>query len=293
MTWRGNRKGRRPHALKYGLALGLTTLAVRLWQVPHGYWLTMTVGVVLKPAYVTTLTRGVARLGGTLLGVGAAALLVGAFHPGERAVLFALGASWLVYALFLTSYALFSAAITVYVVMLLVASGVAEGAVAGQRLVYTLLGGAVALGIYLLWPDWQVRELPRVLARAARAQLAYLQAVADLWQGGDPEAASEARDQARRLRVQAEHLVRATRLEPVQARTATGPGLTRAQAEDALLRLNASAALGLSLHAEALHPAVPLQHSARLGRARCELEQALREARQLCAELGSAEAPSV
>ncbi|EYB68574.1 hypothetical protein DEIPH_ctg020orf0008 [Deinococcus phoenicis] len=269
------------HALKYALALGLTTLAVQLWQVPHGYWLTLTVGVVLKPDYVTTLTRGVARLGGTLLGVAVSALLVWAFHPGAGALLFGLAAAWLSYAVFLASYAAFSAAITVYVVMLLVASGVAEGAVAGERLLFTLLGGVIALAVYPLWPDWQSRQLRAGLEQAARAQVTYLQAVAELWQGGDPEAVSQARARARALRVKAEGLVRAAHLEP--ARVADLP-LT--QAEGALMRLNASAALSLSLHAEALQRSrVPAQHSGRQERARRELDRALQEAGQLCAEL--------
>ncbi|GAA5513895.1 hypothetical protein Dcar01_02644 [Deinococcus carri] len=278
------------HALKYALALGLTALAVRLGHLPHGYWLTLTVGVVLKPEYVTTLTRGVGRLGGTLLGVAVSALLLWAFHPGERALLFGLAAAWLSYAGFLVSYAVFSAAITVYVVMLLVASGVAEGAVSGERLLYTLLGGAVALAVSLLWPDWQARSLPGLLTRAAQAQLTYLETVATLWSGGDPEAASAARAQARALRVQAGNLVRAAHLEPARAQR-----LPLARADDALMRLNASAALSLSLHAEALqlHPPRPdpsgvsAPSAARLDRARQELDTALQDARHLCAELAA------
>ena len=141
------------------------TLLTRLLAVPHGYWLALTVGVVLRQDYLSTLTRGLARFGGTLVGVLLASLLVWALHPGLAALgLLSLGAAWLVYALFPTSYAAFSAAITLYVVFSVSASGLPERLVVEQRIWLTLLGGLMALGVY--------RAVARVALGAASGGLA-------------------------------------------------------------------------------------------------------------------------
>jgi len=241
------------HTLKYALTLALVTLLARLLSVPHGYWLALTVGVVLRQDYLSTLTRGLARFGGTLVGVLLASLLVWALHPGPAALgILSLGAAWLVYALFPTSYAAFSAAITLYVVFSVSASGLPERLVVEQRISLTLLGGLMALGVYVLWPEWPSAQLRVVLQQAAEAQHRYVQAVAALRLGGDPEQASAERRAARTLRVQAEQLAQAARLEPPWRHA--GGDLTPAEADAALMRLHANAALSLSLHARSLPP---------------------------------------
>ena len=265
------------HALKYALALGLVTLLTRLFDVPHGYWLSLTVGVVLRQDYLSTLTRGLARFGGTLAGVLLASLLVWALHPGPAGLsLLSLGAAWLVYALFPTSYAAFSAAITLYVVFSVSASGLPERLILEQRISLTLLGGLAALGAYLLRPEWPSAQLRPALQRAAEAQQRYVEAVSALRRGGDPEQASAERRAARTLRVEAEQLAQAARLEPPWRHASD---LTPAEADAALMQLHANAALSLSLHARSL-PQPP--HPATLPQ---ELEAAARAAEQLGRQL--------
>ena len=268
------------HALKFALTLGLVTLLTRLLAVPHGYWLALTVGVVLRQDYFSTLTRGVARFGGTLLGVLLASLVVWALHPGPAALgLLSLGAAWLVYALLPASYAAFSAAITLYVVFSVSASGLPERLVVEQRVLLTLLGGLVALAVYLLWPEWPSGQLRAALQQATEAQQRYLQAVSALRRGGDAEQASIERRTARTLRVQAEQLAQAARLEPPWGHAAND--LTPAEADAALMQLHANAALSLSLHARSLplppDPATLSQELEAAARAAEQLGQQLRQ----------------
>ncbi|GAA4020605.1 FUSC family protein [Deinococcus rubellus] len=272
------------HALKYALTLGLVTLLTRLFSVPHGYWLALTVGVVLRQDYLSTLTRGLARFGGTLAGVLLASLLIWALHPGPVALgLLSLGAAWLVYALFPTSYAAFSAAITLYVVFSVSASGLPERLVVEQRISLTLLGGLVALAVYLLWPEWPSAQLRGALQRAAEAQQRYVQAVAVFRRGGDPEQASTERRAARALRLQAEQLAQAARLEPPWGHARSD--LTPAEADTALMQLHANAALSLSLHARSLLPA-NTEVADRSADQRSQMEQELAEAAQAAERLG-------
>ncbi len=291
------------HALKYALVLGLSVYIERRLNVPHGYWLPLTVGVVLRQDYVSTLTRGVARLGGTLAGVALGALVT-ALHPPHTALaLLGVGAAFFAYALFPAGYAAFSGAITLYVLFSVAGSGLSEGQAAEQRLAFTLLGGAVAILTYLLWPSWQGPGARRVLRDAAEAQYRYLLAVRSLWdagqarhaQGGagahgdaaaqDADRASQAREEARRLRVQAETLVRAARIEPAWGQGAARARQERRTTEAALMELHAGAARSLSLHAQALRPAPPRpQVGAEFGRA-------AEEASALARRLSDAPAP--
>ena len=291
------------HALKYALVLGLSVYVERRLNVPHGYWLPLTVGVVLRQDYVSTITRGVARLGGTLAGVAFGALVT-ALHPPHTALaLLGVGAAFFAYALFPAGYAAFSGAITLYVLFSVAGSGLSEGQAAEQRLAFTLLGGAAAILTYLLWPSWQGPGARRVLRDAAEAQQRYLLAVRGVWSAGQtgteldesallPEnqqaeaadRASQAREEARRLRVQAETLVRAARIEPAWGRGAARARLDRRATEAALMRLHAGAARSLSLHAQALRS--PAARSRQVGaELAAELDHAAAEAGALAQEL--------
>ena len=118
------------HGWRLAVAVGLSDLLVRLLALPHGYWLPLTVGLVLRADYLTTLTRGAARLLGTLAAV-LAGLLLGLAHPGVQLdTLFVLGAAWLAYALLQVGYAPFSAAVGLYVIMSVSASGLSIAALA-------------------------------------------------------------------------------------------------------------------------------------------------------------------
>ncbi len=234
------------HALRYGLALGLATLAYKVLSVPHGYWLPLTVALVLRQDYATTLTRGVARFAGTLGGAALATLVVWLAHPSPNVLnVLAVGASWLCFSLLLANYAIFSLGVTLFVVFLITSSGSDPGGVLSlERLLATLLGGVLALGVSLLWPQWQAPQVWEALKKAAGDHLAYGEAVAALGEGGDAEEAASARRAARDSHLAAENTVRSGLLEPKRV-----PAAHEAQA--LLERLNTGAAELLSLHAEA------------------------------------------
>lgn len=243
------------HAVKYGLVLGVGTLVTRLLHVPHGYWLVLTAAVVLRQDYVTTLTRGVARLGGTLVGVLLAALLIWVWQPGPSELAWwSLVGAFLTFALFPAGYAVFSAALTLYVVFAIAAAGLSEQVVVEWRLALTLGGGLLALCAYLLYPTWQSIGTRKALLDAAAAQREYLDRLGALWRhisAHHIEAASSARNRARTLRLQAEGIVQASLIEPHRSLNAAPDPLPPAQAQAYLQRLNANAALSLSLHARA------------------------------------------
>jgi hypothetical protein len=144
---------------RYGLLLGLAcaaaVLIARAIELPNGYWVPMTVLLVLRRGGGETVTRGVLRIGGTLLGAGLATLVVAILRPSPVAltVLIALSA-WGAYALQWVNYGTFSASVTSYIAFLFSLQGLPETVVAGHRVIATLIGGALAmtaLGLARLW----------------------------------------------------------------------------------------------------------------------------------------------
>ena len=76
-----------------------------------------------------------------------------------------------------TNYGLFTIAVTGLVVTLTSFAGASPEATIAERGIGTLLGGALALGAYALWPTWERTQTPTVLADLLDAYRRYYGAV--------------------------------------------------------------------------------------------------------------------
>ena len=143
------------HALRFGAALAAGVAAYRLLDLhQHGFWIPLTILFVMRPERDETDHRLVLRAIGTVLGLVIATAIAEAFG-GEDLIL---GAALTVAAAFsfgllTVQYALFTTAITTYVVLM--SSTLGEGAfrAAGQRATGTALGIAIAFLAWRLWPN--------------------------------------------------------------------------------------------------------------------------------------------
>jgi hypothetical protein len=134
------------YALKLACTLGLAAALARVLGLPNGYWAPMTALLVLRTNLRETLSRGLARLIGTVLGAGLATLLAATFRPDltSLSVLVVIFA-WLCYSVVTVNYGAFSICITTYIAFLLALAGLPEGQVAFYRVANTTLGGGLAL----------------------------------------------------------------------------------------------------------------------------------------------------
>lgn len=187
------------HALRLAV---VTTVAVALAEVFHlrrGYWLTITVVVMLQPYTSATTNRALQRVLGTVLGGVITALLGAAFHD-PRAILvlsFLFAAACI--ALLPVNYAAYSVFLTPTFV-LLAESGAGDWHLVTARVTNTLLGGALALaGARLLWPSPESRRLPGYLAAAAERSREYLSCVVKLFDDRSGEAGKQIRGARRHL----------------------------------------------------------------------------------------------
>ena len=140
------------YTLKLAVTLLLCTALYRYEHLGNGYWAPMTALLVLKPQWAHTWSRGIARLTGTLVGVGFAFFL-GTLHPLTQPFVFVIVmvTAWACFALQAVNYAVFSLVLTLYVVFSFRFGGFSQPAAAHLRLLNTAIGGGVALAVDAVW----------------------------------------------------------------------------------------------------------------------------------------------
>ncbi len=193
------------HAARLAVALPLAELLARTLSDRRGYWIPLTIVIVLKPDFATTTSRGIARVAGTAVGVSLASLVADGLHP-TRWVLVAVVAL-LAYASLGTlsyNYGLYAVFNAAFVVLLIGAVDPQPLTIAVDRLVETGIGGAIAFVAFLAYPAWSGRQLGPVVATLLDAQAAYAGAVLDLLAGAGDAASADrlpsAQDEVQRLR---------------------------------------------------------------------------------------------
>ncbi len=141
------------HVSRAVIGVSLSLVAARTMGLANSYWAPMTALIVLKPHLHETRARGVARLAGTIAGCLAASLLAWATGASPVVLLMGLGVTaGLSYALQKAHYSVLTAAITASVVMLLTLVHGDALQTAEHRVLATLIGGLMALGLAQIAP---------------------------------------------------------------------------------------------------------------------------------------------
>lgn len=140
------------HAVLVAALMTVATFAITNWDIPHGYWLVLTIAVVLRPVSGESGRAAIDRISGTLAGVVAAIAMV-LVTPLWLALLLASACLVLTVAWSLSGDTRKQVMFTTPVVILASSSGLASAAAeaAIDRLLLTLAGAvSAALGSWLL-----------------------------------------------------------------------------------------------------------------------------------------------
>jgi hypothetical protein len=143
------------HAIRFGAALAAGVAAYRLLGLDqHGFWIPLTILFVMRPERDETDHRLILRAIGTVLGLVIATAVAEAFMGVDLVLAAALTvAAAFSFGLLTVQYALFTTAITTYVVLMSTTLGEAAFEAAGQRATGTALGIAIAFLAWRLWPN--------------------------------------------------------------------------------------------------------------------------------------------
>lgn len=175
------------HALRVAIVTAIAVLVTRLLHLPHGYWVTITVIIILQPFAGATLIKTLQRVLGTVAG----ALLTVAFVAvvqNQRALVVVIFVLATICVAFLrVNYLIYSVFLTPTFVLLAEMSA-GDWHLAQLRALDTLIGGALGMaGSWLLWPTAERDRFPELAAKALRAVAAHLRVVAAMWNSTDDE----------------------------------------------------------------------------------------------------------
>lgn len=164
------------HALRFGAALAAGVAAYWLLGMEeHGFWIPLTILFVMRPEEDETFHRLILRAVGTAIGLMIATALSEWLQGDGVAIAVALTiATAFAYGLLTVQYALFTAAITTYAVLLADTLGEPALHAAGQRALATAIGIAIAAAAFLLWSNpgsgEEASEEPRLAPPEAAAR---------------------------------------------------------------------------------------------------------------------------
>ncbi len=176
------------HALRLAVTTAVGVAGYSIFGLREGYWVTLTVVVILKPYSGATFQRGLQRVIGTVVGGVLAAILAAIIHsPLLMAfLLFPLTVATL--ALQQINYGLFVFFLTPQVILMDNILHPGHWVLAIDRIENTAIGGALALiGGYLLWPSREHRQLPQQFATTIDANCIYFRVVMSKYLGRELE----------------------------------------------------------------------------------------------------------
>ena len=166
------------HAIRLAVCVSIGTAIGRSINTQRNYWLAMTVAVVLKPDFASTVSRGVLRLCGTFCGLLLATAL---FHflPNTAITQLVLVGVFTFFLRYVgpANYGIFSITISGLIVFLIAETGIAPSEVVFERAVNTAAGGIFALIAYAVWPTWERSQVSDVIAEMIDRTRDYFRAV--------------------------------------------------------------------------------------------------------------------
>ena len=202
------------HAIRLAAAVGAGVAVERFADVPHGYWIPLTALMVLRPETAHTYTRCVGRVAGNGVGIVAASVVTMIWHPaGLAAAILAVVALGIAYAVSGFGYIAMSAALAATIVFLIDVTGVAGTGAMADRLIATMIGGALAVLVHVVLPDHSLVRLRQRAGELLKAEIDYAATVIKAFGHGldhPGEALAAAWDRAFRARAAFEAAAGAT-----------------------------------------------------------------------------------
>jgi uncharacterized membrane protein YccC len=148
-------------------------------NLPNGYWLPLTMVIVLQPDYGSTRQRAAQRVLGTLAGSIFASFLLWLRLPFPALTAITAVTIFFFGFFFKRRYAVAVFFITLAVVLLTEAHGPVGVSFTIERLATTLTGGALALlAALFFWPVWERDRLRPILGKAIEANRDFLRLIA-------------------------------------------------------------------------------------------------------------------
>ena len=167
------------HSIRVSLALLAGFFISHILPFGHGYWVLLTIIVILKPAYSLTKQRNVERLLGTLGGAVIGGALLWFVRDQHVLLLLMICCMVFTYSMLRVKYLPAVVAMTIYI--LIAFHFLKPGdftLVLRDRLIDTFVGSAIAfVALIAIPPKWEHEHIQELLMETIRANAAYLKAI--------------------------------------------------------------------------------------------------------------------
>lgn len=163
------------YALRVAIGLAFGVFIFKFFNIDHGYWIALTMMIVIQPYYGATLRKGFERIAGTLAGIVVGGIIM--LLPLNREVYTAVLIldSFCVAYFLRNNYKVGVFFVTIMMVLLMQISQQGNWELIGWRILSTLLGALLALAAgYAFWPVWEKERFPVLLKSAINANKNYL-----------------------------------------------------------------------------------------------------------------------
>jgi len=173
------------HSLRVSIATIIGYLISRFLPFGHGYWILLTVIVILKPAYSLTKKRNFERLAGTLAGALSGLLII--YFVKDRTAMFVLMILFMIgtYAFLRINYLICVTLMTPYVLLLFhLLYPIDFRTVISDRVVDTAIGSGIAfLANIFLVPSWEQEQIVSYMVKIIGDNLRYFTDVSGAFLG--------------------------------------------------------------------------------------------------------------
>ena len=170
------------HALRVTIALLIGYSVSLFFPLGHGYWILLTVAIILKPAYSISRTRNKQRLLGTITGVVLGFGFLYFVKSNTLEFLLMLCAMLIAYSLLKLNYYISCVCITMYVLISFhLLSNSNFEAIVTDRLIDTVIGCAIAFIVSLIaFPVWEHEQIKELIQKLIQANQKYFNAATAL-----------------------------------------------------------------------------------------------------------------
>jgi len=173
------------HAIRVSSATTFGFIVSEFFPFGHGYWILLTIIVILKPAYSITKRRNRDRLLGTIIGAGIGVIILVLVKDRQVMIGFMIVLMILAYSFMRTRYLLFTTLMTPYILILLyILNPVHFTDLILDRVIDTAIGSVIALlANFLFSPAWAYKQFGDYLQQMLQANRQYFHDISSFFIG--------------------------------------------------------------------------------------------------------------
>lgn len=166
------------YALRVAVGLSIGVFVFKFFNIDHGYWISLTMLIVIQPYFGATKKKGIERIVGTVAGIVLGGVLMLLPLPHEIFAGMLVIVSFFVAYFLRNNYKIGVFFVTIMMVVLMQISQQGSWELIGWRVLSTMIGALLAvIASYAFWPVWEKERFPVLISKAILQNKNYLEQV--------------------------------------------------------------------------------------------------------------------